>query len=106
MSVELLKNPRKTLVVPEEALLPMGNTNHVLLVNQTTDPTTTEKREVQIGKRRPGEVEILAGLSEGDQVVIHGALRARPGEPVKILSVDKGDETLEQMLNRQHEDNQ
>jgi len=106
MSVELLKNPRKALVIPEEALLPMGKTNHVLLVNQTTDSATTEKREVQIGQRRPGEVEILSGLSEGDQVVIHGAQGARPGEPIKIISVDKGDETLLQMLSRQHEDNQ
>lgn len=104
MNVTLLKNPRNVVVIPEEALLPMGSKNFVLLVEQNADPAITEKREVEIGKRRPGEVEILEGLSAGDFMVIHGALKVRPGEPVKVLAVDSGNETLEQMLSRQSKD--
>ncbi len=104
MSVTLLKNPRQVVVIPEEALLPQGSTNYVLLVDRSSDPVTTEKREVRIGKRRPGEVEIREGLSVGDFVVVHGGLRTIPGNPVKVVAVDSGDETLEQMLKRQPRD--
>lgn len=104
MSVELLKNPRNVIIIPEEALLPMGSKNFVFLVDQSANPVITEKREVEIGQRRPGEVEIRKGLSSGDFVVIHGALKVRQGEPVKILAVDSGNETLDQMLSRPRKD--
>ncbi|MGA1062829.1 MAG: hypothetical protein ACO3TC_00575 [Burkholderiaceae bacterium] len=41
---------------------------------------------VQLGTRMETEVEILSGLSEGDQVVIAGQLKIRrPGQPAKVL---------------------
>lgn len=105
MSVILLKNPRSVVVIPEEALLPEGSKNFVLLVDQSANPVIAEKREVEIGKRRPGEVEIRSGLSAGDFVVTHGELKVRPGEAVRVITVDKGNESLEQMLSRQTKDN-
>ena len=100
MSVALLKNPREAMVVPEEALLPMGGSNYVLVVNQSTGQAPAEKRLVQLGSRRPGEVEIVEGLTPGEFVVVHGALQVRPGEPVNIISVKTGEETLEQLLSK------
>jgi membrane fusion protein (multidrug efflux system) len=69
MSVELLKNERDALMIPEEALIPRGEKNVVLLVDETTSPAVAEQRPVLIGSRRVGEVEILEGLSEGDLVI-------------------------------------
>jgi membrane fusion protein (multidrug efflux system) len=103
MSVELLKNPRKALVIPEEALLPMGSSNYVLVVDPAGEQAVAEKRLVQLGSRRPGEVEIVEGLNAGDFVVIHGALKARPGQPVHIVAVKTGEETLEQLLSQKAE---
>lgn len=40
--------------------------------------------EVTIGARADGSVEILAGLEDGDQVVVDGAARLRPGQRVRI----------------------
>lgn len=100
MSVELLKNPREAVVIPEEALLPMGSSNHVLVVDPSAEKVLAEKRLVQPGSRRPGEVEIVEGLKPGEFVVIHGALKARPGQPVHILAVKTGEQTLEQLLNQ------
>jgi membrane fusion protein (multidrug efflux system) len=99
MSVDILKNPRDALVIPEEALIPSGVANHVLVVDRLAEPTVAQRRKVTIGGRRPGEVEILDGLAVGDVVVTHGALRARPGQTVTILAVDKGDEPLAHLLN-------
>ncbi len=99
MSVELLKNPRDALVIPEEALIPTGRDNHVLVVDPSADPTVAQRRQVIIGSRRPGEVEIVEGLEAGELVVVDGTVRARPGQPVTIVAVDDGDAPLARLLN-------
>ncbi|MGD8703478.1 MAG: efflux RND transporter periplasmic adaptor subunit [Desulfosarcina sp.] len=100
MQVALLKNPRDVLVIPEEALIPSGRDNHVLVVDRSAEPTVARRRQVVTGSRRPGEVEIVAGLEAGELVVVDGTLRARPGQPVTITAVDGGDEPLAHLLNR------
>jgi membrane fusion protein (multidrug efflux system) len=100
MTVELLKNPREALMIPEEALIPTGRKNHVLVVDRSADPPVPQRRQVTTGGRRPGEVEILDGLRAGEFIIIHGTLRARPSQPVKIIAVDRGDEPLEDLLSR------
>ncbi len=59
MQVTLLKNPRDVLVIPEEALIPSGRENRVLVVDQSVLPTLAQHRQVTAGSRRPGEVEII-----------------------------------------------
>lgn len=101
MRVVLKKNNRTTLVIPEEALIPSGNQNYVLLPVKTGDTLTVERRLVTIGARRQGEVEVLAGVAQGDRVVTHGTLRAAPGMPIRIQAVQKGSETLTELLDQQ-----
>ena len=96
MRVELLKNPRLTLVIPEEALVPQGRKQFVLLVDETAGNKVT-KKEVRIGARRPGEVEVLEGLDPGEKVITHGAENVRTGQPVTILSVDDGSRSLHEL---------
>ncbi len=98
MTVDLLKNPREALVIPEGALIPRGRENSVLVVDRSGTPPVARLRPVTIGARRPGEVEILEGLAAGELVVTHGTLRARLGEPVSIVSVDPGDTPLTDLL--------
>ena len=97
MQVELLKQPRDALMVPEEALLPLGDRQYVLLVDRD-DGDKVVRREVTIGGRRPGEVEIVAGLQAGEQVITHGTLKVRPGEQVVIGTVDDGSRKLPELL--------
>ena len=54
-------------------------------------------REVEIGGRRPGEVEIVAGLREGEKVVTHGTLTVRPGQQVTITTVETADQPAREM---------
>ena len=85
MKVDLLASPREAVVVPEAALLPAGERNFVMLVTESPDGTKATRRELEIGTRRRGEVEVLSGLSEGDRVVTHGGFKLADGAPVREI---------------------
>ncbi len=98
MQVTLKKNPRTALVVPESALMPTGREQFVLVAAPEGEGLKAERRQVTIGSRRPGVVEIVSGLEAGEQVITHGSLRVRPGQAVAIRAVDDGLEPLEVLL--------
>ncbi|MHB1329103.1 MAG: efflux RND transporter periplasmic adaptor subunit [Gemmatimonadales bacterium] len=62
------------VVVPEEAILALPSGTVVWVVNGDKP----EQREVTLGVRSPGSVEILSGISAGDRVVVGGAERLTP----------------------------
>lgn len=99
MRVELLRNPREALMIPESALLQRGDQHSVMLIAEGDGGAlTAEQRPVTVGMRRPGDVEVLSGLQVGDLVIAHGADKARPGQPVQVLAVDDGTRTLSELL--------
>jgi membrane fusion protein (multidrug efflux system) len=83
LTVNLIKNERRALVIPEAALVPLQRRNFVWVVDPSKDGAV-ERREVEIGTRRPGEVEIRSGLSENELVIVRGTDQARPGNRVQI----------------------
>lgn len=85
MQVELLVDPRDGLVIPESAVLHQGQNHFVQILVEGDAGLTSERRQVQIGTRKPGLVEVREGLTEGDRVIVDGHLKARPGQPVQIL---------------------
>jgi membrane fusion protein (multidrug efflux system) len=95
MQVELLRNPRDALVVPESALLQQGQDHFVILVGEEDK---AEQRQIRIGARRPGEVEVIEGLAAGEQVISHGNDKVRPGQRVKIQAIDDDTRSLHEML--------
>jgi membrane fusion protein (multidrug efflux system) len=99
MKVDLLKNEREVLVIPEEALIPSGRETHVMVVNRSQSPAVADRRKIAVGARRPGQVEVLDGLAAGELVVVHGTLKLRPGQPVRVMAEQVGDEPLVQLLN-------
>ncbi len=99
MRVELLRNPRRALTVPEEALLHRGDDHFVLALTEGEDGATVpERRQVQIGARRPGFVEITSGLDAGERVITHGNDKAKPGEPITVMAIDDGTRPLAELL--------
>lgn len=99
MRVELLRDPREAVMVPEAAILQRGVEHAVLVVDEHADgQTVAERREVKVGLRRPGEVEIVTGLSLGERVITHGADKARPGQPVQVRAVDDGSRPLSELI--------
>ena len=83
LTVTLLNENVNALVIPEQALIPERNVQSVFVVGENE---VAELRQVKIGRRRPGEVEILDGLEKGDRVIVDGTQKARNGQPVKILA--------------------
>lgn len=80
-TVMLLRDDVAALVVPEQALVPERSRQYVFVVDADG---VVEKREVRTGRRRPGQVEIVAGLSEGERVVAEGVQKVQPGRPVAV----------------------
>jgi membrane fusion protein, multidrug efflux system len=78
LTVALSKERRSALVVPEEALVPEQARQFVYVV----DGNVAAKREVRLGRREPGSVEITQGIAAGDRVVIEGAIKLRDGAAV------------------------
>ncbi|MEJ2310020.1 MAG: efflux RND transporter periplasmic adaptor subunit [Gammaproteobacteria bacterium] len=95
MQVELLRNPRTSPAVPEEALQQQGADQFVVVIDADDK---AERRPVSIGARLPGFVEITAGLTAGERVITHGNDKARPGQPVTVKALDDGSRELRDML--------
>lgn len=73
------------VVIPEEAVLPLGGQNFVWAI---TPENTANRVEVQLGVRRPGTVEIRSGLSAGDRVVTGGQALLYPQAPLMVIEGD------------------
>jgi membrane fusion protein (multidrug efflux system) len=82
LTVELLRRDVSALMIPEQALVPEQSRQFVLVVG---DDGAVSRREVRIGRRRPGQVEVLDGVSEGETVIVEGTQKAQPGARVKVI---------------------
>lgn len=97
MEVTLERRPRQALVVPESALIPEGERHFVLVIHQDEDGRI-ERRRVRLGERRPGEAEVLEGLSAGELVVSHGVERTRDGARVRLLGIADDTTSVRELL--------
>lgn len=82
LTVTLLKDDVVALMIPEQAIVPERSKQFVFVVGEGN---VVERREVRSGRRRPGEVEILDGLAEGERVIIEGTQKVRPGSVVEAV---------------------
>jgi len=80
VSVSLAVNP-SALMVPEQAIWPIGNDKILYIV---TDGVANQ-RVVTIGDRKPGLVEIVDGLSAGEEIVVAGQMKLFPGAAVRTV---------------------
>jgi membrane fusion protein (multidrug efflux system) len=96
MTVELLHNPRRTLVIPESALMPKGRDQFVFVVDGKENRVV--KRKISIGLRRPGEVEVVSGLQMGERVITHGTDKAKADGTVRIKGVQKSEVAIDALL--------
>lgn len=86
--VDLIRDRRDTLVVPEEAIVPLQGSHYVYIVDEEKK---AQRIRVETGTRLPGSIEVVSGLEEGDTVVAEGTVRIRPGSTVEIIEI-RGEE--------------
>lgn len=82
LTVSLLKDDVRALIIPEQAVVPERSRQFVFVVS---DAHIVELREIRTGRRRPGEVEVLEGLAAGENVITEGTQKVRPGQPVTLI---------------------
>ena len=77
------------VVVPEEALLPVGGRQMLFKVIDGADgKKVTQRLQARLGLRLPGKVEILEGLKAGDVVVTAGHSRLMRADSVTGRVID------------------
>jgi len=101
LNVSLANDERETLVIPEQALTPEAERQYVFVVADGK----AQRREVRIGARRPGSVEVLAGLNAGEQVVVEGTQKVRDGVPVRTTEIAAEAELADERTSGSHEAN-
>ena len=70
---------------PDFSVSPFAGAMYVWVIQDTK----AQRREVVLGVRTPGYVEIEKGLELGEQVVVGGTDRLQPGSEVKATVVDR-----------------
>jgi membrane fusion protein (multidrug efflux system) len=82
LTVNLQRDRGEVLVAPEEAIVPEGGQQFVFVV----EDGIAVKQAVTLGRRVPGSVEIVSGLSENDMIITEGTHKVRDGSRVEILN--------------------
>jgi membrane fusion protein (multidrug efflux system) len=81
LNVSLARDEHDALVVPEAALMPEQSRQFLFVI----EDGRAVRREVHIGRRQPGRVEVVAGLKAGEQVIVEGTQKVREGGAVRVL---------------------
>jgi len=81
VSVTLEVKP-DALMVPEQAIWPIGQDKTVFVV----EDGKASQKTVMLGQRQDGMVEIVSGLSSGDEVVTAGQMKIFDGADVKTIA--------------------
>jgi membrane fusion protein (multidrug efflux system) len=84
--VLLIEDRQESIIVPETALVPVGEQHFIY---RYADGKAVLTR-VKIGQRRRGAVEILDGLARDAVIVTEGALKLRDGLPVRAVPAKAG----------------
>jgi membrane fusion protein, multidrug efflux system len=80
MHVEVVLEERPAVLIPEEAVVSIGDDTFVFAVHGER----AQRVPVRLGQRRAGSVEVVEGLAAGDPIVRRGTQRLRDGAAVRI----------------------
>jgi membrane fusion protein (multidrug efflux system) len=83
LNTEIIYNEIISLGVPEESVVQQGNT---AVVYKIIDNQTVARTEVKTGIRSLGFVQIISGLTEGEQIVVQGVSKVRDKSKIKLIS--------------------
>ncbi len=79
LTVALQMRRSDVLMAPEQAIVPERGQHYVYVV---AAEDRAARRQVELGQRIPGAVEIVSGLAAGDRVITEGTQKVREGSEV------------------------
>jgi membrane fusion protein, multidrug efflux system len=86
LNVRLSMKPREALMVSEIAVVQNGD--RAFVYRYAGDNQAATQVDLQLGTRRDGKVEVLNGLSAGDQIITEGNVKLRPNMPVRAAPAE------------------
>ncbi|MBV1910672.1 MAG: efflux RND transporter periplasmic adaptor subunit [Kangiellaceae bacterium] len=81
LKVEVFSQIETVLQIPESAILPIEDKHFVFVIQDNK----AVQKEVVLGRRKPGIVEIIEGVTQSEQVVVKGTLKLRDGSVINVL---------------------
>ena len=75
----------RALTVPQEALVTLERQNGVFVVAEENGESIARFQPVATGSIVGNLVEVVSGINPGDQVIVIGQERLRPGEKVEVI---------------------
>ena len=82
LEIEILYNEKDALSIPDTSIMYEGSKKFIYKI---TENNMIKKTEVKTGVRNKGNLEVLSGLNEGDQIIAEGLTKVRPGMKVKPI---------------------
>ena len=82
LEITIKYNEKNSLGIPDTGLMMEGDKTYVYKVSEKN---ITNKTEVVIGIRDDGFIEIISGLSQGDNIVAEGLKKVRPRLKIKPI---------------------
>ncbi len=79
--VQIAMQPSQSLSIPERSLVPIGTAAYVF----TIEGNKAKRTEVKIARRKPGYIEIISGLIEGQIIIADGLVGLQDGAPVRVI---------------------
>ena len=79
LTVDLVLARGLALVIPEQAVVPIEDRQYVYTI---TADGLAHRKAISVGRRRPGIVEILAGIELGEDVITAGVIKINEGSKV------------------------
>lgn len=87
-------NVKDAIIVPQECLTELQGQYSILLVNGENKVETVQ---VEIGEKIPGFTIITSGVKSGDQIILEGLQKVKPGmEVIPVVTEYKIEETNKQ----------
>jgi len=96
LTVKIITNIRQTLVIPESAFIQVGNDIYVFIAGSDG---LAHRRDIKIGTRRTGYVEVLEGLDIGELIITEGGFKLRDKAPYQLETVSTEKLQLSESVN-------
>ncbi len=88
MTVQMRRDEREVTAVPGSAIVRFADDTFVFVLNDSERGAQAARRNVVLGQRSNGLIEVREGLAPGEQVVAEGVHRVRDGSVVQPVRTE------------------